>query len=612
MTFGVPKCRRHDTTRAGRFQTRRGWASTALLAAIVVLLVGVPAFAVTRAFVLHAQANAASVAAGAGAGAGAAAAAGGAVGGPRLELSDAILNAKGPAWSLIASSLTWALAITLLATALGTLAALALRGRWSRWGPFVLVPMALPNYLAYWAFGQLRAPGTWVGDAIEHAVTSGQTWVPMLVGRVVAVMGLSLWAWPIIALAIGAALARVPRDVRDAMRLDLGPTRRAAMELRLAWRGVLGGSALVLLVMLGSAVPLHLAQVPTLSLAAWQVLSLTPSSAAAWVALWPVLLPSLLAAGWLAWRATSAAKFGVLEKDNAADNSPETRVTPARGLWIALALLALSVPMPLAAMLLTVRDFAIFSRFGWEMGEATNTSLRVAAWVGVACAMITLISARALSKAPVGSPTRNRTRNRTRDAVHIIAIASLLFLVLAPGLLVGSAWTHAFAIKPGTWGLSWLRALGDTQWALVLAHLSRFAGLAALAGAGIAWIDARGARELRAMDGATSAWTWLETGGALGSAVRGLLGCITVGVLGAVLSFHEIEATVMVQPPGLTTVAQVVLGYLHFSRLQEMSVAGTYLIGGATVAAVVASWGAWIAWGAWRGRNVGGVGGVVG
>jgi hypothetical protein len=347
-----------------------------------------------------------------------------------------------------------------------------------------------------------------------------------------------------------------------------------------------------LLVMMGSAVPLHLAQVPTLSLAAWQVLSLMPGSAAAWVALWPVLLPSFVAAVWLAWRVVMAATRGAMEKDNAVDGREgnglaraERRSWRSPSGWGVAALLGLSVPMPLVAMVLTIRDFAVFSRFGWEMGEATGTSVRVALWVGVGCGLVTLISARALG----------RGASRAVSGFHTALVALLVFLVLAPGLLVGSAWTHAFAVGPETWGLSWLREVGDTQWALILAHLSRFAGLAALAGAGIAWMDARGAREVRAVDGATSAWSWLEAGGALGSAVRGLLGCVWVGVLGGVLSFHEIEATVMVQPPGLTTVAQVVLGYLHFSRLQEMSVAGIYLIGGAMVVAGVAAWGAWLA-----------------
>lgn len=568
-------------TNAGR--NRRAWASSALLVLIACVLVLVPALAVGRAFVLHAEASATSVAAGAGAAAG---------GGPRLELSDVILRAKGPAWGLIWASLGWAGLIAAMATALGSLAALGLRGRWSRWGPFVLVPMALPNYLAYWAFGQLRAPGTWVGDAIEHAITSGHTWVPMFAGRSIAVLGLSLWAWPIVAMATGAALARVPRDVRDAMELDIGPARRAAMELRLAWRGVFGGAGLVLLVMMGSAVPLHLAQVPTLSLAAWQVLSLTPGAATAWVALWPVLLPSLAVAAWLAHRSVLATRRGTDEKDNAVDATVPTR-SGGIGVWIAATLLALSVPMPLGAMLLTIRDFAAFGRFAWEMGEATNTSLRVAVSVGVGCALIALTTARALSRHRLGG---RGAPSRGRDGLHVAVLTMLLFLVLAPGLLVGSAWTHAFAIKPGTWGLGWLRSVGDTPWALILAHLSRVAGLAAIAGAAIAWLDARGARELRAVDGATSAWSWLQAGGALGSFVRGLLGCAAIGILGAALSFHEIEATVMVQPPGLTTVAQVVLGYLHFSRLQEMSVAGIYLLGGTTLLALAASWGSWRLW----------------
>jgi hypothetical protein len=216
--------------------------------------------------------------------------------------------------------------------------------------------------------------------------------------------------------------------------------------------------------------------------------------------------------------------------------------------------------------------------------------------------MVALVTARALTAGALGGGgvVGNRggrfDRRGRAGMVHMAAVGVLAFMVLAPGLLVGSAWTHAFAIPRDAAGLGWLREVGQTHWALVLAHLSRFAGLAAMAGAGIAWLDARGAREVRAMDGASGAWAWLVGGGVMGSFARGVVGCGAVGVLGAVLSFHEIEATVMVQPPGLTTVAQVVLGYLHFSRLQEMSVAGVYLIGGACVVAMLASAG--LGWGA--------------
>jgi ABC-type spermidine/putrescine transport system permease subunit II len=523
------------------------------------------------------------------------------------ELADTIQLATGPAWGLMAHASVYALGIAALATVLGALAAWSIhrrptsRGGWTLWGPLICVPLALPNYLVYWAFGQIRAPGTWIGNAIEGAVASGNTWVPLVAARTMAVLGLALWAWPIPALAIGAALSRVPPDVRDALRLDAGPWACAVQHFRIAMPGVILGAAAVALLMLGSAVPLHLAQAPTISLAAWQVLSLAPGSPQAWVALWPVLAPAAVAAVLVARAVAARARRGWADDDAGGARSGGGGGARGRSWWArpwaAWCLMALSVPMPLVAMAVTIRDWSAVGRLGWQLGDAGWVSARVAAWVGLGFVALTLLGARALatSRSPRGMPRRAGIlgwANGARGAgvggvVGVVALALLTFALLAPGLLVGAAWSHVFAIPADAPVIGVARAVGDSDAAIVLAHLTRFGALAVLLGAGLAWLDGVGQRDLRRVDGAIGVWAWLRAGGLGGSLAGAAVALGAAWTLGAVVSFHEIETTVMVQPPGSQTVAQVVLGYLHFSRLQEMSVAGLALIGSAGVLAIL-------------------------
>ena len=63
-----------------------------------------------------------------------------------------------------------------------------------------------------------------------------------------------------------------------------------------------------------------------------------------------------------------------------------------------------------------------------------------------------------------------------------------------------------------------------------------------------------------------------------------------VGVAAAALSLHEIEASVIVQPPGRESLAQTLLGFLHFSRMEDLSAAAINLVGLGLVGAVLTAW----------------------
>jgi len=170
-----------------------------------------------------------------------------------------------PSLPLLAQTLAWAFGIAILATIIAWPAAWVIRRR--GWGVIglICVPLLLPTYLAYTAYGILRSPGWFIGNWLEHLAQGGWTNAPILAGRVIAALGLSLWAWPIAAVVLGASVKRLDSGILDALRLErLSALRRRWEILYLCRAGVLGAVGAIALIMIGSAVPLHLAQVPHL------------------------------------------------------------------------------------------------------------------------------------------------------------------------------------------------------------------------------------------------------------------------------------------------------------------------------------------------------------
>ena len=99
-------------------------------------------------------------------------------------------------------------------------------------------------------------------------------------------------------------------------------------------------------------------------------------------------------------------------------------------------------------------------------------------------------------------------------------------------------------------------------------------------------------REARVLDGGGGmlAW-WMSSLPGNAGAVLGLCAA------GGALSLHELESSVMLQSPGVLSLAQTVLGWLHYARYEELSAGGTTIIGIALLMAMIGAWG----WGS-RGR----------
>lgn len=477
-------------------------------------------------------------------------------------LVDAALQGKvkaasaGVSVGLLASTIGWASGIAALAVVVGLPGAVWIARRGWRAGVWVVLPLLLPSYLCYAGYGLLRAPRSVIGDWIESAAQDGATWLPVLAGRVVAVVGLTLWAWPIASVVIALGLRGVSRDAMEMVRLDhAGLVARLAARAGLVRGWILGAWGVVALVMVGSAVPLHLAQAPTYSVRVWFEMSIAPGSAAAWVSAWPLMFVAGVAA-WMVSRRMRQAGGAV----------PEGRrgltAGGGRSGWGMWALLGLSVLLPCVLLAMAVDSWASFGAFWALNGEALGASAMVAAGTGVCLAGLAALVWMAMA-----------SFDGVARRVVMAAVVLLLFAACVPGVLVGQATAQAW---------EWSHAVRDWPGLVVMGQVARFGGVAGVLGWALARSESRGERDARLLDGATGLM------GFLGMVAPGrMAACAGVGVAGACLSLHEIEVSVFLQSPGSPGLAQVMLGYLHYSRMSDLSAAGVWLVGFGVVGAAI-------------------------
>jgi ABC-type Fe3+ transport system permease subunit len=488
-----------------------------------------------------------------------------------------------PSIGLLIQTLAWGIGIGLVATIYAWPAAWLIRQR--GWGIIGLlcVPLMLPTYLCYTAYGILRSPGWFLDNWLEALAKSGWTEAPTIAGRMIAGFGLTLWAWPIAAIILGATVRRLDQSVLDALALEAKPARRNAEVVWLCRVGILGAIGAISLVMIGSAVPLHLSQVPTYSTKIWLDLTLAPGSWRVWAAAWPLLVIAFVA-GWVV--ATR------LLRSAATHDEPEAAPAPAHAdsagpltglIWSASTI----VPLVLFAISLSIvtrqnetthtsylepalSQWRSVPRFFKLTGESLAGSLVVSIGVAVVSLVIAAATWQSLSARP-----------RAKGLV-LLSTRALVIAGIFPGVLIGSAFSIASNMTEAT------RDFADTPWIMVLGHTARFGFVPALVGCWLAAIEPRQERDLRALDGALNLRGWL------GASLPVQAGALIAAALAAgALSMHEIESAIVIQPPGSPSLAQVLLNDLHQLRMQDLSAAGVILVGGGLIAAGVAALGVW-------------------
>ncbi len=462
----------------------------------------------------------------------------------------------GPARGL-AVTLAVAAGIGLLATIIAWIPARVLT-RPGLFAGLVLVPVLMPPYLVFAGLGMVRDPSWWTGSLLERLASSGHAWVTIWTGYTLAIVGLALWAFPIAAVVLAAGFKAQGRAGDDLLRLDARPVRRTIMRVRMNLPGVLTAIGLVALVMLGSAVPLHLAQIPTMAIELWRQLNESPASSwnSVWASAWPLILVALAGAAAVAcWLERSGSGQRDGHDGSAAMSKAATPVAWTIWAWATL--------VPLAIFLASLRSPSSLVEFWKLSGTAAATALGFGVVDAIICLLLGLAGAWA-----AGSPGR-----LARISIRVTLAAWVLAAVI-PGVFIGSALAQVGTRIP----------LGFGDALVVLAHVSRFGVLALIAGVVVGWSEPVARREMRELDGATGfmgwvraclPWQWATIAGAAAAA----------GVLGV----HEIEATTLVLAPGRPNLAGQILGYLHFSRTEELSAASVYLIGAGLCVASIAS-----------------------
>lgn len=455
-------------------------------------------------------------------------------------------------WGAVAETFLYTTLIGGLATTIALPGAWLMRRRSALAGALLGLPLLMPTYLAYAGWGLLRGPGSSLGDLLGRA----PPWVSTSFDRSLAVVGLSLWAWPIAAFVIGAAARRIPAHLLDALDLEPGPAwRKTRVVVGMLFTSIVGSIALIALAMAGSAVPLHLAQADTYAVHLWRFMLTNADPASVWHASWPLFLLAVIGA-LAVFRAVSRERPPIADEGDTPHRPIARSATlVAGGVWF----LAVIAPGLL---------FAAHIRHWSPVGESAlvkfwrfNSSAVVTSGL-VAAAVGTLVAAVALATFSIRSARARGIQARVASCSLVVFLAGAII----PGILLGNA-------TLGFWNAPFLpRAAGDSLWPVVLAHTARFGFLGALAGWWLGSLetpDERGARLMLAGD-SLRAWAAL--------CLRPHIGVVVgIALAGAALSLHEIESTVILQPPGPTSLAQYMLDKLHYNRNEDLCAAGVNL-----------------------------------
>ncbi len=435
---------------------------------------------------------------------------------------------------------------------------------------WMLVPLLLPSYLWYAGVSAARGPGTWLGGVLERS----PQWVNIGTGRGLAIVGVAVHLMPLAGAVLVAGFGALPASTLDLLKLDArGPLARGLMIARLS-RGALAAAAATCgLVAIGSAVPLHLAQVNTYAIELWRRMDLCAPGETG-----PVLLAALPLLGVAMFAAVALANGVWHARRGGGVEAPEGRhsgVGAAAGA-AAVMVAAGATLVPLALLAASLRGVEVVRQFVRDSGAAVADSLLVAGATGMIAMVLAAGVWATLAARPLG-------RSRVVWCVRVI-LAGGLALALVPGAVVGWLLRLGSARVGEVW--PWLDDLVATTHAgLVAGHVLRFGGMALVMGVLAAGSEAPALRELRASEGATGPRAWWRLCGRPGWRVLAGTG---LGV--ASLSMFEIEASVMLQAPGTRSLARTLLEHLHTLRDQQLAAGAVVLVSCGVLVALAAGW----------------------
>ncbi|MBO6513259.1 MAG: hypothetical protein JJ974_04765, partial [Phycisphaerales bacterium] len=310
-------------------------------------------------------------------------------------------------------------------------------------------------------------------------------------------------------------------------------------------------------VMLGSGVPLHLAQIETWSIVVWRALS--ERGVDAWGAVWvmgsPMVLVGLVGA-WCVVRVVvrDATSRGMVGTGVEREDGRGVR----RGDWIwGGAVWGMGVVVPMVVLAVSIDDWRSMGVFWSERGDAIGHSVLIGVLVGVSGGVYAMMIAALLGH-----------WKRWVRMVGVIGVFASAAGALVPGVLVGASVA----------GSGWMGGSGMGELVGLLARVLVVGGVVG------AVVARRESGELLCQR-----WTlgggWVDWWRAHGK--TGAIACCGGGVVCGLLAVHEIEASVMITRAGVSTLSQGLLADLHYARLERLSAALLNLMGVALLVSVI-------------------------
>jgi len=464
-----------------------------------------------------------------------------------LAYKEALLGGRG--LSLLRNTLLLGLCTTAAATAIGVpLALIAGRTDTIRWRtavPLLLVPLLIPPYLHAVAWLHLLGPGSFLSKTLPGAAPS---WLERSVyGLPGTAAALSFGFFPVAALCALASLLGADPRLEEEARLHAGPLRvLLSVTVPAALPGIVSGAVLVFLLAVvdfGVADQLLYRVYPTEIFA--QFSAFWDHKAAIALSVAPTLVCLLVVGGWRAWISLwpqpDRGRFDLLP--------PPVRLRGWRRVVVrsALTLPVVVVALPVVSLLASTSLRAIGEAFR-SAGDEIQQSLFISTVSAAACVCAGLLG---VGLRPGKLPSWG------------IAVTGLLFVLPAPvvGVSLVTFWN-----RPGLLGL-----LYGTDGMLVLGMVSRFLFVALVVLAVAQRSISRDILDQSLVDGA----------GWAAALIRVAFPLMLPGVAGALvacltLTLGELGVSVLIVPPGGTTLAVRIMTLMHFGP--EPVLAGTALI----------------------------------
>jgi len=418
-------------------------------------------------------------------------------------------------------------------------------GGWDLLLLLLLVPLVLPRYVLYYAWGLLLSPTTELG---QYIAGSGE--LARFVGTVTSSVVLILWYWPLAALLIGQGLRNIDRQIWDCARLDANAFGRfKEITLPLMGRTLLLAFGVCFVLSLSEFTTFHLAGIQTIGTELAVMYELTGSESYVARAAWPIAAAAIILAVTLG-KSSRQPALSTPAIDTAERES-------GRWQWVILIMLfGISLIGPLVLLVGNVTDTQAFRQFfKLHLDELGWSAVIASAAAGTAY----LIA--------VGSLSLERS-NRTGRWLSRVMQSTIFLAMLVPGSLVAVSLLKVLTVcrVPIAFRQSWLIVSAG--------QAARFSGISLILLFLIRHWQDRQLAEMASLDGASrlKAWWYVHLPGTWPVFVGSF-------ILVFMFSMTELSATMVLLPAGLPNFAQRLLNQMHYARDQQVIASCLILIG---------------------------------